>query len=126
MSYNVYTAEYLGSPNHVGIFVETESNGNGLNFHVTGSILAGMIYECKAAKRPDDSATFVPGTKIRIGSLEKSKLSDFESVCRSVPAPGAQVRLNGMPKDPSKPIRRCGDWVGDVKEKIIADGILGS
>lgn len=124
MSYSVYTAEYLGSPNHVGIFVETASDGSGLVFHVVGNILNGMTYEKKPGRRPDDSATFVPGSKVRIGSIEATDLDRFESACKAVPAPGAQLKLNGKPKDPSKPIRRCGEWVQDVKEKVIADKIV--
>lgn len=105
MSYKVYTAEYLGSPNHVGIFVELESGSSGLVFHVVGNILNGMTYEKKPARRPDDSATYVPGSKVLIGTIETTDLERFESACKSVPVPGAQLYLNGRPKDPSKPIR---------------------
>jgi hypothetical protein len=95
-----------------------------LVFHVVGNILNGMTYERKPAKRPDDSATYVPGSKVLIGTIETTDLERFEMACKSVPVPGAQLKLNGRPKDASKPIRRCGDWVQDVKDKVIADGIL--
>ncbi|GIZ45770.1 hypothetical protein CKM354_000892300 [Cercospora kikuchii] len=126
MSYKVYTIERLGmsSLNHVAIFVGTETDGGGLIFHVTGNILSGMKYEKQVSDRPDNSASFIAGTQRLIGTLQKSKLSDFESACESVPVPGAQLKLNGTPKDPSKPIRRCGEWVEDAKAKVTADGIM--
>ncbi|PIA94592.1 hypothetical protein CB0940_08167 [Cercospora beticola] len=126
MSYKVYTIERLGmsSLNHVALFVETETDGGGLVFHVTGNILSGMKYEKEVSDRPDNSASFIAGTQRLIETLQKSKLSDFESACESVPIPGAQLKLNGTPKHPWKPIRRCGEWVEDAKAKVIADGIL--
>lgn len=126
MSYKVYTIEPLGfGPlNHVAIFVETETDGSGLIFHVTGNILSGMKYEKQASDRPDNSTSFIAGSQRLIGTLQKSKLCDFESACESVPVPGAQLKLNGTPKDPSKSTRRCGEWVEDAKAKVIADGIM--
>ncbi|KAM0719721.1 hypothetical protein Q7P37_003854 [Cladosporium fusiforme] len=124
MSYSVYTAEYLGSLNHVRIFVETTSDGDGFVFHVIGNILRGMTYEKRPGNRFDDPATFVPRSMVRIGSIEATDLARFESACEAVPVPGAQLKLNGKPIDASKPIRRCGEWVQDVKEKVIAEKIM--
>ena len=50
MSYNVYTAEYIGNPNHVAIYIETNPNAlqvadRGRLHHVTGNILQGMKYD---------------------------------------------------------------------------------
>lgn len=124
MSYDVYTAEYHGSPNHIFIFVATISRHNGIKFHVTGNVLQGMTYEKKVSEKPEESFEFVPGSMIRIGSIKVADLDRFESICEAVEVPGAQLKLNGQQKDPSKPIRRCGEWTQDAKEKLIADGIL--
>jgi hypothetical protein len=66
MSYNVYTAEYIGSPNHVRLYVETESSKKmGLVFHVIGNILMGMTYEKKTDERPSTSVTYVDNSMVR-------------------------------------------------------------
>src|SRR5690348_3870964 len=69
--YKVYRVEYQGNPNHVAIFVETHEAGPGSGFlyHVEGNILQGMAYRPKRAYRPEDSASFVPGTKVLIGRV---------------------------------------------------------
>jgi hypothetical protein len=66
MPYNVYTVKYLGEPNHVAIYVEkepvSESNkeGSGTLYHVTGSILMGMKYENKASYTSNIQSAFSP------------------------------------------------------------------
>ncbi|KAM3416612.1 hypothetical protein BST61_g8203 [Cercospora zeina] len=126
MSYNVYTIERLssGSLNHVVIFVETAKDAGGLIFHVTGDVLGGMVYEKISDERADISAAFTPGSRCLIGSIPKTKLAAFESTCESVPVPGAQLELNDTPEDLLKPIGQCGEWVEEVKAKLIADEIL--
>jgi hypothetical protein len=125
MSYNVYTAEYIGSPNHVRLYVETDSSKKmGLVFHVIGNILMGMTYEKKIDERPDTSATYVDNSMVRIGSVEATDLARFELACEAVPVPGKQLTLNGTRLDPSKPVRRCGEWVQDAKEKLLAEEIV--
>ena len=126
MSYKVYTAESLGVINHIAFFIETESDGTGRKAHVVGSVLNGMKYENKPSKAPehDDSVSFVPDSKILLGTMRAEDMARFEGTCEAVAPPGAQVKLNGKPKDPSKPIRRCGDWVKEVTDKVIAEGIL--
>jgi hypothetical protein len=125
MSYDVYTAEYIGSPNHVRLCVETDSTKRmGLIFHVTGNILMGMTYEIRIDKCPDTSVSYVDNSMVRIGSLEATDLARFKLACEAVPVPGAQLTLNGTQRDASKPIRRCGEWVQDAKEKVLAEGIV--
>jgi hypothetical protein len=125
MSYNVYTAEYIGSPNHVRLYVETDSSKKmGLVFHVIGNILMGMTYEKKIDERPDTSVTYVDNSMVRIGSVEATDLARFELACEAVPVPGKQLTLIGTRLDPSKPVRRCGEWVQDAKEKLLAEGIV--
>jgi hypothetical protein len=51
-------------------------------------------------------------------------MGQFEIVCRSIPVPGAQMTLGGKLKDPSKPLRRCGDWVNEAINKLIAEGLV--
>ncbi|OAQ58757.1 kinase domain-containing protein [Pochonia chlamydosporia 170] len=49
MSYPIYKVAYLGLPrNHHATFVETDANGGGVVFHVTGDIQNGMRFETKA------------------------------------------------------------------------------
>lgn len=48
--YYVYTPEFYGTPNHIGVFVETEEDGPkmGRMFEVTGNVVirgGGMQYE---------------------------------------------------------------------------------
>lgn len=124
MSFDVYTAEYHGSPNHIFLFVATVSRQEGIKFHVIGNILQGMTYEKKVSEKPEESFEFVPGSMIRIGSIKQADLARFESACEAIEVPGAQLKLNGERKDPKKPVRRCGEWVQDAKVKVIADGIL--
>lgn len=123
MSYKVYTVEYLGSPNHIALFVETGSKGDGTLFHVVGTILQGMRFETKN-NTPDQSATFVKGSKRYVGLVKKEDMAQFEAVCRSIAPPGAQMTLGGKKKDPSKPLRRCGEWVSEAKSKLVSDGIV--
>lgn len=64
MSYNVYTTEYRGSPNHVTIFIEIKSDKQGRLFHVTGNILSGITYETREGSNPSQSFSYVPGSLI--------------------------------------------------------------
>ncbi|KAL4935220.1 hypothetical protein BDV06DRAFT_207430 [Aspergillus oleicola] len=63
MSYEVYTAEYIGQPNHVAIYIETqpsadEQTRSGLMYHVVGNILQGMTCQKRDTKDPLLSATY--------------------------------------------------------------------
>jgi len=123
MSFSVYTVEYLGNPNHIAIFVENGSNGSGTLYHVVGTIPQGMTFE-KKNRTPDQSATYVKGSKRLIGHVKSDQMDQFEIVCRLIPVPGAQMTLGGKLKDPSKPLRRCGDWVNEAISKLIAEGLV--
>ncbi|KAI9669837.1 MAG: hypothetical protein M1817_004578 [Caeruleum heppii] len=125
MSYRVYSAEYLGNPNHVRIWVESDAqNRRGDIYHVVGNILNGMTFEHKIGRVPEDSASFVSGTKVYQGSISAHELRELERVCRSVPAPGKQLALNGRPLNPRVPLRRCGEWVTDALEALRRRGVL--
>ncbi|KAF2136501.1 uncharacterized protein K452DRAFT_237404 [Aplosporella prunicola CBS 121167] len=124
MPYNVYITYHHGVIQHVRIFIETKEDGSGKIYHVTGTVLMGMELQIRDASRPDDSATYIPGTQTLVGRMHEADLARFEAAARAVPPPGAQVKLNGRPKDPTKPVRRCGEWVEELKEKAIAEGIV--
>jgi hypothetical protein len=123
-SYDVYRVEYLGQPNHVAIFVETHEDGqkSGVLYHVTGNILAGMTYERKLAKQPEQSATYEGKTSI--GTISAAKYSQVNGICQSVPVPGRQLKLNGQRINPNVPLRRCGEWVDDAINLLRARGVL--
>lgn len=97
MSFSVYTVDYLGSPNHIAIFVENDSNGGGTLYHVGGNILQRMTFE-KKNNTPDQSATNVKGSKRLIGHVRLDQMGQFEIGCRSIPVPGAQMTLSGKPQ----------------------------
>ncbi|KAB8227952.1 uncharacterized protein BDW43DRAFT_233453 [Aspergillus alliaceus] len=130
MSYNVYTAEYAGKPNYVAIYIETKPNAlqvadRGRLYHVTGNILQGMKYDPRDSRDPIESASFVPGTKIKIRTIAKGDLARFETeCCKAVPPPPAQMTLGGKRLDPSKPLYRCGEWIQDVKKLTFEKGIF--
>ena len=123
--YEVYTAQYAGQPNHIGIWVQTHLQQNkGDMFHVTGNILMGMVYEHKVTHKPESSLSFVPGTKRYKGWIYSTDLNALESVCRSIDVPGSQLALNGKPLNPSVPIRRCTEWTAEAVTSLLAQEIL--
>ncbi|KAL3455590.1 hypothetical protein BJX64DRAFT_272106 [Aspergillus heterothallicus] len=130
MSYTVYTAEYIGSPNHEAIYIETdpaapETSYRGRRYHVTGTILQGMVYECKGSLDPDHEAEHVPGTKKKVGVVDVGDLKRFEDeCCRAVPPPPPQVTLAGKRLYPGAPLYRCGEWRRDVVALAIEKGIF--
>lgn len=130
MPYSVYTVEYLGEPNHVALYVEKEpvsdsnKKGSGTLYHVTGSILVGMKYENKPSYNFKQSVSFIPGSNVLIGRVKATDMPLLEAVCETVPPPGAQITKRGGRMDSSKPLRRCGEWVKDVVEKLLADGVV--
>jgi len=130
MSYEVYTAEYIGQPNHVAIYIETqpstnEQTRNGLMYHVVGNILQGMNYQKRDSKDPLLSATYVAHTKKKIGTIAIGNLARFEpECCNAIAPPGPQVTLNGKRKDPSKPLYRCNHWLDDVISLAFQKGIF--
>jgi hypothetical protein len=57
--YNVYTPQFFGTINHIGVFVETEEDGpkTGRMFEVTGNIVSrggGMQYEDTKSQNPQE------------------------------------------------------------------------
>jgi hypothetical protein len=123
-SYEVYLAEYLGLPrNHHAIFVQTESDGNGYIFQVTGTIQDGMVYESKPGKKPDESLSFV--SKSFLGYVEINNYERINEICGSIPPPKKQFdgqrRINKR-----EPLRRCQEWTGEAIGALQGSGIIVS
>ena len=93
-------------------------------YHVVGTILQGMTFETKRGKQLEESESYVEGSKVLIGSITQTDLPRFETACRAVPPPPKQMQLNGKRLNPSKPLYRYGEWIDDVKGKVIAEGIV--
>ena len=123
-TYRVFHVYYHGTPDHEAIFVETHENGtdSGHLYHVTGSILMGMTYEHKRARRPEDSAEF--HEKSYIGRLKQSDYGRVDLICRGVSVPGRQLDLRGRRLDPTKPVRRCGEWTADAIQDLRNHNVL--
>lgn len=133
MQYNVFTVEFLGQPNkanHVAIYVETKPRGNdhegsGIKYHVVGTILLGMKYTRETSSENYMlSPEYVTGADRLVGGIAKADIPLLEGICESIPPPAAQVALNGRRLDPSKPLRRCGEWVQEVVAKALAEGVV--
>lgn len=124
-SYNVYTTSHVGVRAHIRLFIKTDpSSGSGQIHHVTGTVLQGTTYETRPENRPDLSPEFIPGSQKYIGRVAEADMGSLETLCRSVPPPEAQLNLNDTRKDPGKPVRRCGEWVREVVEVALRDGLV--
>lgn len=130
MSYDVYTVESLGNPNHEAIYIETTPDAppqshSGSLYHVTGTILNGMIYDPRPTEDPELLPEHVPGSKRKIAVIRSEALDRFErECCLAIPPPKPQVRLNGARLDPGKPLYRCGEWLRDVMDLAFEKGIF--
>ena len=122
--YIVYLIERLGMPrNHQAIFVEiSPEDETGLQYHVTGSVQIGMVFEIKKEDTsPREESSFVSMSKL--GLVKASDLDRFESICRSNPPPDKQ--FDGPHRiDKTKPLRRCQEWVSETVELLRAEGVL--
>ena len=90
---NVYTPQFHGIINHIGVFVETEEDGpkTGRMFEVTGNIVirgGGMQYEDTKSGNPEEDVAFVEGTKNKVGAIETSDFARLREICQSLPVPG--------------------------------------
>ena len=114
----------LGVRSHESIFIETHELGksSGHLYHVIGSILQGMKYEDKEMQNPTHSASFEKMSFI--GVMVSSDIPRFEAVCRSIEVPGRQLDLSSKRLDPSKPLRRCGEWAADAISALHQQGIV--
>lgn len=122
MPYNVYLIASLGAPrNHHAIFVETETDGNGYLFHVTGNIQSGMTFEVRLENRPEDSVEFVE--KRLLGHISTENYPLIEGICRDIPPPKKQ--FDGSTRIyPQEPLRRCQEWIDEAIQALTQRGIL--
>lgn len=128
--YKVYTPEFYGIPNHIGVFVETEEDGpkTGRMFEVTGNVVirgGGMQYEDTKSDNPEENADFALGTKKKVGTIKTSDLARLRAICESIPVPGPQLNLNGSRIDTTKPLRRCIQWTAEAVEALLEAGSCG-
>ena len=120
--YPIYLIESLGTPrNHQAIFIETQQDGSGTKFHVTGNIQAGMTYETKQTPRPNLDGTFV--SKMQLRWIKIEDLPRVDTICRTNPPLTKQFdgfrRIN---KD--QPLRRCQEWTRETIGELKVVGIL--
>lgn len=114
-----------GGPRHSqSIFLESNAYGagSGTLFHVIGSLNKGMIFETRVDLDPRQSPSFE--NRVFLGQVNAQEQERFEEVCRGVEVPGKQLRPNGKTIDRSKPLRRGADWVAEVVEALLREGII--
>lgn len=101
--YNVYKVQYtlamqdpmMGNETryHNVLFVETQADGGGQNFHVTGDLISGMKYENKSGQNPELSRTYHAKTY-----LGRIRYEDYpvrlDQVLQTVPPPHRQRAFN--------------------------------
>jgi hypothetical protein len=122
MSYNVFLAAYIGGArDHHAIFVETEANGAGYIFQVTGDIQNGMKYECKAGKKPETSASF--SSKTYLGVIAVTDWNRIGEVCSGIPPPKKQFQ-GAKRLFPKEPLRRCQDWTQEAIQALTGASVL--
>lgn len=122
MSYPVYRATSLGAPrDHIALFIQTNLDDHtGYIFHVTGTIAQGMSFDHKEGK-PEDSASFL--SKTCIGTVAHTDFPRVQTVVNNIPPPAKQ--FDGAKRiDPSKPLRRCGEWAEEAIQALKDEGIL--
>lgn len=93
-----------GTRYHTVIFVETASDGSGYIHHVTGDLVAGMRYERKLSRRPEESQTFF--NKEALGMVSSTTYPQcVDDICRVLRAPPPQKAFNRatMRTEPCKP-----------------------
>ena len=122
MSHAIYLVESIGAPrNHQAIFIETESEGDGYIFQVTGDIRNGMSFGHKSAKVPERSATFV--SRSQIGTILIADFNRIQPIVETIDPPAKQFnktkRIN-----PREPLRRCQEWTAEAIQALRDAGIL--
>jgi hypothetical protein len=125
--HRVLLASYLGSPNHHGIYVESETATTtnerwGRLFHVIGSLQSGMAFEVKRAIYPLESPS---GESVRhVGWVAHDNfIQRIEGVCANIPPPNKQFDFMRR-LFPNEPLRHCQHWVAEVVRALIDSGVL--
>jgi hypothetical protein len=122
MSYNVYLVSSQGLPrsNHA-IFFETEADGSGFTFQVTGNIQQGMTHYHKDAEKPENSNSFV--SKIYLGTTSHANYKGAEEICNAIEPPRKQ--FDGPTRlYPDVPLRRCQEWTQEAIAALKNAGVI--
>lgn len=125
MPYNdVYRAYYWGAVVHNAIFLETEEDGSGEIYHVTGSVAEGYTYEMIPSKNPARSNRF-SGMPF-LGHLKRNKKQKFVDICEQTPPPGAMQVSSRIRSSAGSIIqyRNCVTWVEEVLAALKNERIL--
>lgn len=78
---------------HNVLFVETEADGGGQIFNVTGDLVSGMVYETESAQNPELSQTFF--AKEYLGRIRHEDYpARLDKVLRTLPPPPRQRAFN--------------------------------
>jgi len=121
MPYNdVYRAYYWGAVVHNAIFLETEEDGSGEIYHVTGSVAEGYTYEMIPSKNPARSNRF-SGMPF-LGHLKRNKKQKFVDICEQIPAPGPR-EIHSI-TGPVREYRGCRIWVDEVVAALRRERVL--
>ncbi|KAF2033737.1 hypothetical protein EK21DRAFT_98136 [Setomelanomma holmii] len=82
-----------GTRYHNVLFVETQADGGGQIFHVTGDLVSGMRYENKPGRNPELSQTYYAKTYLgRIRSEDYP--TRLDQVLQTLPPPHRQRAFN--------------------------------
>lgn len=122
MSYYVYLVSYQGLPrDHHAIFIETEADGSGVIYQVSGSIQEGMKHDHKRAKKPEDSFSFV--SKDYLGTISHANYHSVAGICNTIEPPKKQ--FDGPRRlYPNEDLRHCQDWTREAIEALKTRGVL--
>ncbi|KAK9847662.1 hypothetical protein MYU51_018409 [Penicillium brevicompactum] len=129
ISFNVYKVEYVGTPNHQAIYVETnptasQTRGGNL-YHVSGNLLHGMKYEIKTSYNLECSKIYIPRLTRKIGIIAQADLPRFVAeCCEEVRPPPAQLSPDKKRLGLNHAFYRCGQWLEDVVDLAFAKGIF--
>ncbi|KAI1421886.1 hypothetical protein F5Y12DRAFT_664998 [Xylaria sp. FL1777] len=111
---------------HHVIFVETEADGSGIKFEVTGDITSGMTYESKPYHNPRHSNTQY--TSHFLGYTPCGTVPDqWDALLSQLPPPAKQKAFNiktmktepfksaepltfYQPGEARRPLRKCTEW----------------
>lgn len=83
-----------------------------------------MTFETRPDVKLEIDVLFVPGSQKCVGRIAQLAMGELDELCRSISPPAAQMNLNGTRKDPTRPLRRCGEWVEEVKEEALSRGLI--
>jgi hypothetical protein len=122
MSYNVYKVSSLGMPrDHHAIFFETNADGSGFTFQVSGNIQNGMTHNHKSSEKPENSNEYV--SKEYLGTTSHANYERVAKICNAIEVP--QKHFNGSTRlYPHLPLRRCQEWTEEAIEALKDAGVL--